>query len=113
MPLLVLGDLSEAGVPTDRALNMVEEAMRRGAPEQAMMNFSAAVRRRVRQGEDPAAAFEQVRTRAIERMRTAPDGAARPMRRDPGDRPLNAAPVPPGSEPPRGSGGSPQRSGSP
>lgn len=104
VPLLVLGDLVEARVPADRALGVVEEAMRRGAPEQGMMNFSAAVRRRIRQGEDPAAAFEQVRNRAVDRARQAPDGAAQPMRGNPGRRPRDAAPVPPGSEPPTRTG---------
>jgi hypothetical protein len=104
VPLLVLGDLTEAGVPTDQALEAVQEAMRRGSPEQGMMNFSAAVRRRVRQGEDPATAFEQVRVRATERMRQAPDGSGQSLRGPPGSRPMDAAPVPPGSEPPTRSG---------
>ena len=104
VPLLVLGDLTEAGVPTDQALEAVQEAMRRGSPEQGMMNFSAAVRRRVRQGEDPAAAFEQVRVRATERMRQAPNGSGQSMRGTPGSRPMDASPVPPGSEPPTRSG---------
>jgi hypothetical protein len=102
VPLLVLGDLTEAGVPTDQALEVVQEAMRRGSPEQGMMNFSAAVRRRIRQGEDPAAAFEQVRVRAVERMRQAPNGSGQSMRGTPGSRPMDASPVPPGSEPPTG-----------
>jgi len=112
VPLLVLGDLTEAGVPTDQALEAVQEAMRRGSPEQGMMNFSAAVKRRIRQGEDPAAAFEQVRVRATERMRQTPDGSGQTMRGAPGSRPMDASPVPPGSEPPTRSGdrtGSPQR----
>jgi hypothetical protein len=112
VPMLVLGDLTEAGVPTDQALEAVQEAMRRGFPEQGMMNFSAAVRRRVRQGEDPAAAFEQVRVRATERMRQAPNGSGPSMRGTPGSRPMNASPVPPGSEPPTRSG-SGQRSQGP
>jgi len=112
VPLLVLGDLTEAGVPTDQALEAVQEAMRRGSPEQGMMNFSAAVRRRVRQGEDPATAFEQVRVRATERMRQAPNGSGQSMRGTPGSRPMDASPVPPGSEPPTRSG-SGQRSQGP
>jgi len=111
VPLLVLGDLTEAGVPTDQALEAVQEAMRRGSPEQAMMNFSAAVRRRVRQGEDPAAAFEQVRVRATERMRQAPNGSGQSMRGTPGSRPMDASPVPPGSEPPTRSGSGQRSSG--
>lgn len=111
VPLLVLGDLTEAGVPTDRAVEAVQEAMRRGAPEQGMMNFSAAVRRRVRQGEDPATAFEQVRVRATERMRQPPNGSGQSMRGPPGSRPMDASPVPPGSEPPTRSGSGQRSSG--
>jgi hypothetical protein len=111
VPLLVLGDLTEAGVPTDQAFGAVQEAMRRGAPEQGMMNLSAAVRRRVRQGEDPAAAFEQVRIRATERMRQAPNGSGQTMGGTPGSRPMDASPVPPGSEPPTRSGSGGRRQG--
>ena len=105
VPLLVLGDLTEAGVPADQALEMVQEGMRRGAPEQGMLNFSAAVQRRIRMGEDPATAFQQVRVRAMEQMRVSPDGFMNPPRGEGVRRPADASPVPPGSEPPRGSDG--------
>jgi hypothetical protein len=111
VPMLVLGDLAEAGVPTDQALEAVREGMRRGAPEQGMLNFSAAVRRRIRMGEDPAAAFDQVRVRAMERQRADPTGTATPPGYDGRQRPRNASPVPPGSEPPRGSDGGMKRTG--
>jgi len=105
VPLLVLGDLTEAGVPADQALEMVQEGMRRGTQEQGMLNFSAAVRRRIRMGEDPATAFQQVRVRAMEQMRISPEGSMTPTRGDGARRPADASPVPPGSEPPRGSDG--------
>lgn len=111
VPMLVLGDLAEAGVPADQALEAVREGMRRGTTEQGMLNFSAAVRRRIRMGEDPAAAFDQVRVRAMERMRNDPTGAGTPPGYDGRQRPRNASPVPPGSEPPRGSGGGSYRTG--
>jgi len=105
VPLLVLGDLMEAGVPADQALELVEEGMRRGAPEQGMLNFSAAVQRRIRMGEDPATAFQQVRVRAMEQMRISPEGSMSPSRGDGSRRPPDASPVPPGSAPPTGSDG--------
>jgi hypothetical protein len=111
VPMLVLGDLTEAGVPTDQALEAVREGMRRGTPEQGMLNFSAAVRRRIRMGEDPTAAFDQVRVRAMERMRNDPIGAEIPSGYDGRQRPRNASPVPPGSEPPRGADGGMKRPG--
>jgi hypothetical protein len=111
VPMLVLGDLAEAGVPADQALEAVQEGMRRGTPEQGMLNFSAAVRRRIRMGEDPAAAFDQVRVRAMERMRNDPTGAGTPPGYDGRQRPRNASPVPPGSEPPRGADGGMKRPG--
>ncbi|MCL7927569.1 MAG: hypothetical protein M8841_07245 [marine benthic group bacterium] len=111
VPMLVLGDLAEAGVPADQALDAVREGMRRGTPEQGMLNFSAAVRRRIRMGEDPSAAFDQVRVRAMERMQNDPTGAGTPPGYDGRQRPRNAAPVPPGSEPPRGSDGGMTRTG--
>jgi hypothetical protein len=112
VPLLVLGDLTEAGVPSDEALEMVRQGMRQGAPEQGMLNFSAAVRRRIRMGEDPATAFDQVRIRAMERMRMSPEGSMSPSRGEGGRRPSDNSPVPPGSPPPGGMEGMRQGPGS-
>jgi hypothetical protein len=83
VPLIVLGDLTDAGIPADRALEMVGDAMNRGTRGDEMLALSAAVRRQMRQGADWRTALETVRRR-IERQQ---------MRRD---RP----PVPPGTEPP-------------
>jgi hypothetical protein len=99
VPLIVLSDLTEAGVPTENALEMVNSAMDRGARGDQMLGFSAQVRRRMQQGADWRTAVDQVRsqsgTRALQRDRqTQPDGA-RPSRR-----PVGSTPVPPGSDPP-------------
>jgi hypothetical protein len=109
VPLFVLGDLSEAGVPTDRAVEAVNGAWERGIRGEGMIGLGSAVRRRVRRGEDPVRALEQVRTRAFQRMR---DGMGPGMGVAPrgSGRPLDRSPVPPGSNPPRmgdGDAGSP------
>jgi len=93
VPLIVLSDLTEAGVPTENALEMVNLAMDRGTRGDQMLALSAAIRRRMRQGDDWRSAVEAVRLR-IERQR---------MRRDrmsPSSRPTDTPPVPPGSDPP-------------
>jgi hypothetical protein len=82
MAVLVLADLVEAGVPGDRALGMVREALRLRAGDQQMLGISAQVRQMMRQGQSPQDAVEQVR-RALRRGR---GGGVGP-------------PVPPGSEP--------------
>lgn len=83
VPLIVLSDLTDAGVPSRRALDMVNQAIDRGARGDQMLALSAAVRRRMQQGADWQTAVDAVRRR-VEQQR---------MRQD---RP----PVPPGSEPP-------------
>jgi hypothetical protein len=105
VPLIVLGELVEAGVPTGRALAAVEDALDRGAGPDGMMAFSAAVRRRIRMGEDPALALERARVRATERFERTRDGPDATRRRTPPGRPTDAAPVPPGSRPPAGGDG--------
>lgn len=82
MAVLVLADLVEAGVPADRALGMVREALRLRTGEEQMLGLTARVRRLMRQGQSPQDAAEQVR-RALRRGR---GGGVGP-------------PVPPGSEP--------------
>jgi hypothetical protein len=83
MAVLVLADLVEAGVPGDRALRVLREALRMRAGEQQMLGISAQVRRLMRQGQSPQDAAEQVR-RSLQRGRGG--GGVGP-------------PVPPGSEP--------------
>lgn len=83
MAVLVLADLVEAGVPAERALGVLREAMRMRQNEQQMLGISGRVRQLMRQGQSPQDAAEQVR-RAIQRGRRG--GGVGP-------------PVPPGSEP--------------
>jgi len=81
--VLVLADLVEAGVPADRALDVLRQAMRMRAAEQQMLGISGRVRQLMRQGQSPQDAAEQVR-RSLQRGRGG--GGVGP-------------PVPPGSEP--------------
>jgi hypothetical protein len=82
MAVLVLADLVESGVPGERALGVLREAMRMRTGEQQMLGISARVRQLMRQGQSPQDAAEQVR-RALRRGR---GGGVGP-------------PIPPGSEP--------------
>jgi hypothetical protein len=108
VPLIVLGELTEAGVPTDRALEMVRTAMERGARGDRMLSLSAAVRRRMAQGDSWQRAVEAVRRRVIDRQngatRARPDGGGQARRQGPHRRPLDVSPVAPGSNPPRQQG---------
>ena len=61
MALLVLAELVESGVPVDRALDMVREAMGQRAREQRVLDASARVRMLIRQGVPPRDAVERVR----------------------------------------------------
>jgi len=83
MAVLVLADLVEAGVPADRALGVLHEAMRMRTREEQMLGISARVRQLMRQGQSPQEAAEQVR-RSLQQGRRG--GGVGP-------------PVPPGSEP--------------
>jgi uncharacterized protein YoaH (UPF0181 family) len=82
MAVLVLADLVESGVSTERALTLVREATQRRAREQDMLGMAERVRRLMRQGYSAQEAAEQVR-RALRRRRGGWVGP----------------PVPPGSEP--------------
>jgi len=103
VPLIVLSDLTEAGVPTENALEMVNSAMDRGARGDQMLGLSAGVRRRMRQGADWSTAVDEVRRRAErqyeQRDRRRPSDGAR-SGQNPSRRPAGTAPVPPGTEPP-------------
>jgi hypothetical protein len=81
--VLVLADLVEDGVPAERALGVLQEALRMRAREQEMLGIPNQVRQLMRQGQSPQDAAEQVR-RALQRGRGG--GGVGP-------------PVPPGSEP--------------
>lgn len=82
MAVLVLADLVETGVPADRALEVLDEAMHQRAEGEAMLGIPGRVRMLMRQGQSPHEAAEQVR-RGMQRGR---GGGVTP-------------PVPPGSEP--------------
>ncbi len=79
--LLVLAELLESGVPTDRALAILRQAMQQRTQDARILDITARVRRLIRQGVPPHEAVDRVR-RALQRDR----GGVLP-------------PVPPGSEP--------------
>jgi len=82
MAVVVLADLLESGVPTERALDILRDVMRQRARDDRMLDISARVRQLIRQGLTPQEAIDRVR-RSLQRAR---DGSLGP-------------PVPPGSEP--------------
>ncbi len=81
--VLVLTELHETGVPTDRALEVLREAAAQRTREDRMLDIPADVRRLVREGRPPSDAADQVR-RGLQRDRG--NGGVGP-------------PVPPGSDP--------------
>ena len=82
LAVVVLADLLESGVPTDRALAVLREIMIQRVRDDRMLDVSARVRRLIRDGLTPQEAIDRVR-RNMGRLR---DGSLGP-------------PVPPGSEP--------------
>lgn len=98
MALVVMGDLVEAGVPTDRALEVVREALARTRTEGGLLDLPLTLRRLVREG---ALAPDAAR-RVLGAMR---DGIPlRRLRHRTGGRVpdrVQSRPVPPGSEPTR------------
>lgn len=91
---VVLGDLVESGVPGDRAVEVVEEALRTGRTGGDLLAVPGVVRRLVRQGTPPGLA-----ARAVARTlagRGPPEGVP-PVELPPQ---AGGPPVPPGSGPP-------------
>ncbi len=82
MALLVLADLLESGVPVDRALQVLREAMTQRTRDDRILDISARVRRLIREGLTPQEAMDRVH-RALARDRASNVGP----------------PVPPGSQP--------------
>lgn len=80
--LLVLAELVESGVPIDRALAILRQAMEQRVQDARMLDITARVRRLIRDGVPPHEAVDRVR-RALRRQR---GGGVGP-------------PVPPGSDP--------------
>lgn len=104
--LVVLGDLVEMGVPSDRAAGAVRDALSAGRGGEALLQLPALVRRRVRAGMLPAQAAEQAR-QALERGPPVgppvPPGAGPPGKgKGQGQGPPDGAGPPEGSGPPGG-----------
>ena len=99
MALVVMGDLMEAGVPSGRAMEVMQEALVRTTGEEGLLDVPTALRRLVREGALAPDAARQV-------LRAMRDGVplrrVRHDRRPPrSDRRPNARPVPQGSDPKR------------
>jgi len=59
--LLILAELLESGVPADRAIETVQQAMQQRLQDQRMLDIPARVRRLVRDGVPPREAIDRVR----------------------------------------------------
>jgi hypothetical protein len=79
--VLVLAELLESGVPMDRALAILRQAIEQRTQDARMLDITARVRRLIRDGVPPHEAVDRVR---------------RALRRDRG---RVGPPIPPGSEP--------------
>lgn len=84
--LRTIGELRDAGVPTDPAVRAVQTALDRGVSGERLLSLSAAVRRRVRQGESPADALRAIAGGSSPGVRRAPS-RDRPRDRGGSDRP--------------------------
>lgn len=96
--LVVLGDLAEAGVPVDRAVEVVTEALAQGRQGQGLLAIPAAVRRLTRQGTPPEQAARAV---AMTLAGKGPPSGVPPVQLPPQ---AGGPPVPPGAGPPEGAG---------
>lgn len=68
MALLVLAELMENGVPADRALDVVRQAMAQRTQDARMLQIPARIRRLIRDGVPPQEAIDRVR-RGLQRDR--------------------------------------------
>lgn len=84
--LRVISELRDAGVPTDQAVRAVQSALDRGVNGERLLALSAAVRRRVRQGESPRDALQAIGGASRAGARNARD-RDRPRARPDRDRP--------------------------
>jgi hypothetical protein len=82
--LRVIAELRESGVPTDPAVRAVQSAIDRGVTGERLFALSAAVRRRVRQGESPTSALREIAGAARPGVRSVPgrDGTGDTPTRD-------------------------------
>jgi hypothetical protein len=93
VPLVVLGELMEAGVPVEHAYQVVQEALSKHQGPEEMLAIPGAVRRMMREGRTPAEAANAV-GQAIGLGRFGG------MMGPPGQVKMKGPPVPPGSGPP-------------
>lgn len=105
--LIVLGDLAAAGVPMDRAVEVVNEALDRGRRGEGLLAMPAAVQRLTRRGTPPGRA-----ARAVARVLAGegPPSGVPPVRLPPQ---TGGPPVPAGAGPPGESGDGPPENGPP
>lgn len=82
--LLVLAELLESGVPTDRALEVLRVSMDQRLQDTRMLDIPVRVRRLIRNGVPPQEAIDRVR-RMMQRDRGGAFGPALPL----GDRPIS------------------------
>jgi hypothetical protein len=101
LPLVVLGDLRDAGVPVDQAVEVVRQALKQGRHGDQLLEVSAEVRRAIRAGKPPGQAAQEV-GRALQGA-----GAPSPMGKGQG----NGGPRGAKGGGPPGSGGGPPGSG--
>lgn len=93
VPLVVLGELMDAGVPVQHAYQVVESALARRQGPDEMLAIPGAVRRLMREGNSPDDAAEMVgRAIGLNRFRE--------MMGPPGQLKMKGPPVPPGAGPP-------------
>lgn len=100
--IVVLGDLVDAGLPADRAVEVVSAALEQGRTGQGLLAVPSEVRGMLRQGMPPAEAATEIQRRI--RAGELPPGAAGSP---PGQRgPEGRSGGPPGGGPPGGGQGS-------
>jgi len=105
IPLLVLSELSEAGVPVEHAAAVVSAALDRGERGEGLLRLAASIRGRIREGAPPVQAADAARN-VLEaghgRQRMRRRAAARRLRdaAGPAARPPKGPPVAPGAAPP-------------
>jgi hypothetical protein len=106
VPLVVMGDLVESGVPPNDAYQLVNSAMERKHTPDELLAIPGAVRGLMRQGNSPADAAGSIGSmiRSGQRSFMGPQGRAMAQ-------PPKGAPVPPGSGPPDHSGGDKRKGG--
>ena len=98
--LVVLGDLVETGVPADRALDVVREALVRRSADEDMLGLGARVRAAMRGGQSAGVAADRVR-RAISDRRVDPRGDAVGPPARPGSEPTTRDAAPQDTRPGR------------